>query len=94
MFYFIKVKTLLIFCNILLHNSNFMSNIINIKRQLIRRLKMDYTKEELVKDAIRRLEALDDILNNCLEIINSACAERRLVRHLLFLGFEEIPGNN
>jgi hypothetical protein len=54
-----------------------------------RRIIMDYTKEELIKDAIEKLEALDDTLNNCLEMISSACAERRLIRHLLFLGYEK-----
>jgi len=50
---------------------------------------MDYTKEALIKEAIKRLETLEETLSSCLETINDACAERRVIRYLLFLGCEK-----
>ena len=49
---------------------------------------MDYTKEKLIEKAIKRLEALDDLLKDCQESIVSAIAERRVIRYLLFLASE------
>lgn len=49
---------------------------------------MEYTKKMLIKEAIRKLENLDEILKDCLEVINSACEQRKLIRYLLWLGFE------
>lgn len=50
---------------------------------------MDYTKAALIEDAIRKLEVLGDILNDCNDTIISAIAERRSIRHLLFLACEK-----
>jgi len=50
---------------------------------------MEYSKKTLIKEAIRKLENLDEMLKDCMEVINSACEERRLIRYLLWLGFEK-----
>lgn len=50
---------------------------------------MEYTKETLIKEAIKRLEALEDVLKDCCELINDAKSERQLIRYLLFLACEK-----
>ena len=50
---------------------------------------MEYTKEMLVTEAIKRLEALDETLKGCQELINAACEERTTVSYLLWLGHEK-----
>lgn len=55
---------------------------------------MDYTKENLIKEAIKRLETLEDTLQEALESINAAYAERRVIRYLLFLGCEKKAEQN
>lgn len=55
---------------------------------------MDYTKEMLIKEALTKLELLDDILKDCQETISSAIATRKLIRYLLWLGFEKEEKDN
>ena len=50
---------------------------------------MDYTKDELIKHARGRLEAMDETLQNAQEYISAAYAERRVVWNLLFLACEK-----
>lgn len=46
---------------------------------------MDCTKDDLIEQAISRLESMEDTLQNAQEFICATFAERRVVRHLLFL---------
>ena len=55
---------------------------------------MEYSKEDLIKYAIRRLETIDDALQHAQEFISAAYAERRVVRHLLFLACEKEEKEN
>jgi hypothetical protein len=50
---------------------------------------MEYTKETLIKEAIKRLEALEDTLQQAQELISAAYAERRVIRYLPFLSCEK-----
>lgn len=50
---------------------------------------MEYTKEKLINEAIKRLETLDEILKDCHESCCNAIAERKTVRYLLYLGCEK-----
>lgn len=61
--------------------------------ELERRKFMEYSKEILMKEAIRKLELLDDILKDCQETISSAIAERKLARYLLYLCLEKMKIN-
>lgn len=50
---------------------------------------MEYNKETLIKEAIKRLEILEDALQQVQEFANAAYAERRVIRYLLFLSCEK-----
>lgn len=50
---------------------------------------MEYTKEFLIKKAIDRLDALDETLEDCQNLISGIYAEKRVVRYLLWLGAEK-----
>jgi len=50
---------------------------------------MEYGKEDLIKESIKRIEALDETLKSCQELISEACAERQVVRYLLWLSCEK-----
>lgn len=50
---------------------------------------MEYNKESLIKEAIKRLEVLNDTLKDCQETLISAHAERDVVQYLLWLGCEK-----
>lgn len=42
-------------------------------------------KEELIKKARERLDAMNDSINGCFELLNGIYAERQLVAYLLWL---------
>ncbi len=50
---------------------------------------MEYTKEMLIDEAIKKLNNIDDLLKDCMELISGAHAEREVARYLLFLGCEK-----
>lgn len=50
---------------------------------------MEYSKADLINDAIKRLEAMDEDLKTCNDFLISAIAERRTIRHMLYLGYEK-----
>lgn len=51
--------------------------------------KMEYNKEDLLKEAIKKLGALDDLLKTCQEMITAMAEERKVIRYLLFLSCEK-----
>lgn len=50
---------------------------------------MEYSQETLIKQAIRRLEALDEVLKDCMELLSDAYSEKQIARHLFGLGCEK-----
>lgn len=50
---------------------------------------MDHTNDMLIKEAIKKLENLDELLKSCAETINSAYAEMETSRYLFWLGCEK-----
>jgi hypothetical protein len=50
---------------------------------------MEYSKEMLIEEAIKRLDVLEETLQYCQESISAIFAERRVIRYLLFLGCEK-----
>lgn len=49
---------------------------------------MEYTKEFLIKKAIDRLDTIDEVLEDCQNLIKNVYAEKQVVRYLLWLGAE------
>lgn len=54
---------------------------------------MDYTKEMLVDEAIKRLDTIDDVLESCQESLSAIYAEKQTARYLLWLGAEKKEKN-
>jgi hypothetical protein len=50
---------------------------------------MEYTKEMLIEEAIKRFDTIDEILEHCQRLINGIYAEKETARYLLWLGFEK-----
>lgn len=50
---------------------------------------MEYSKEDLIKHAIKKLEAQEDALQCASDFVTSAYAERRVIRNLLYLACEK-----
>lgn len=50
---------------------------------------MTHTKETLIDEAIKRLESMDEDLKACNDFLISAIAERRTIRHILYLSNEK-----
>ncbi len=50
---------------------------------------MEYSKEMLIKEAIRKVENMDDLTKDCLEIITAISNQRKVIRYLLYLGYEK-----
>lgn len=50
---------------------------------------MEYSKDDLIKHAIGRLEAQEDALKCASEFVNAAYAERRVIGNLLYLAVEK-----
>lgn len=50
---------------------------------------MDYTKDYLIKKAIKKLDNLNEEFKNCITRLNKLNSEREVIRYLLFLGVEK-----
>lgn len=50
---------------------------------------MEHTNEELIKEAIKRLDIIDEVLEQCQISLTAVSVEKQIARYLLWLGFEK-----
>lgn len=50
---------------------------------------MDYTKEMLIKQAIKKFDMIDELVESCQNLIRGIYAEKETARYLLFLASEK-----
>ncbi|MDD3436955.1 MAG: hypothetical protein PHC64_07385 [Candidatus Gastranaerophilales bacterium] len=50
---------------------------------------MEYSKDYLIKKAIKKFENMEETLNDCMEMLVNLNNEREVIRYLLYLGFEK-----
>jgi hypothetical protein len=55
---------------------------------------MEYSKEMLINEALKRLDTIDEDIVSCHNLINGIHTEKEIARYLLFLGIEKKNKNN
>jgi len=55
---------------------------------------MEYSKEMLINEALKRLDTIDEEIESCHNLINGIHTEKEIARYLLFLGFEKKEKQN